>query len=771
MKTMKRLIPILVCFCLLISGNGWAEKGQAAATEARRAAVTAEAPDGEASIVFTEDESCATEINDPGVPQKTAKPEQLKVKHPGLQRKQTGGASPTGGTGAKMTILELKAKYPPGKFWNHSTNPGGEEERNNADGWTEHPCPTHEKDDGYYKSGIFTCNDFSSGYQCHGYALKLGYDATGSDPDGWELIRNADNALNNLKAGDIIRYLNEQHTIYVIAVNEEQIMYTDCNTGLTCVIHWGSITTKSEIRKTFSYLLRSPVEIPWGGDGACWCNAKKAGLYTANQDIDIRSGHGYEYSAVATIPAGMTVQVLKGGAGWMHVTCGGYSGYVPEWALDEGTEDISMWIAWSTYNLTVPNDNPSEIRVNCFGDLPEGFILRTDYPEDPEGFFSIELKEWEGTDAIFRITGLAPGATTICFQVLDPETEAVLAARDLNLFVTVDKATLAASKESIKTGMSSEGATFKLTGGGYIPGPYTFRLWATSGDCFQVDFPGEWSGSTHQVRIKGTGTGSGRAVFALVCEDEVLVSKEVSITVTDDRKATLTPSEDEVSLNLKDGKDAKIWLTASGKLPEWYKILAPEIQGDNCCSTEWSGNWDGTRHAVLIHPLKTGTATLTFWLAEDKTEKKVAKAVVTVRVTKEKEDTYKLNTKTKTAEFTAPADRNATTLTIKDTVKADGVTYKVTGIAESACQGMKKLKTLTIGKNVKKIGEKAFSNCTALKTITIKSENLKEGSIGIKAFKGVTAKATVKIPKKVFKSYKTMLIEAGISKKATFKKN
>jgi hypothetical protein len=95
----------------------------------------------------------------------------------------------------------------------------------------------------------------------------------------------------------------------------------------------------------------------------------------------------------------------------------------------------------------------------------------------------------------------------------------------------------------------------------------------------------------------------------------------------------------------------------------------------------------------------------------------------------------------------------------------------VTEIAENACKDMKKLKTLKIGKNVKKIGAKAFSGCKGLKTITIKSENLTKGSIGKASFKGVPAKATIKIPLKMMKSYKTLLIKAGISKKATFKKN
>ena len=64
---------------------------------------------------------------------------------------------------------------------------------------------------------------------------------------------------------------------------------------------------------------------------------------------------------------------------------------------------------------------------------------------------------------------------------------------------------------------------------------------------------------------------------------------------------------------------------------------------------------------------------------------------------------YKLNHKKLTATFIKPAKNTATKLTIKDTVKENGKTYKVTEIKAKACKGMKKLTTLTIGKNVTKI--------------------------------------------------------------------
>lgn len=53
-------------------------------------------------------------------------------------------------------------------------------------------------------------------------------------------------------------------------------------------------------------------------------------------------------------------------------------------------------------------------------------------------------------------------------------------------------------------------------------------------------------------------------------------------------------------------------------------------------------------------------------------------------------------------------------MTIPETVKINGISYKVTSIANNAFKNNKKLKTITIGKNVTTIGESAFAGCTSL---------------------------------------------------------
>lgn len=119
---------------------------------------------------------------------------------------------------------------------------------------------------------------------------------------------------------------------------------------------------------------------------------------------------------------------------------------------------------------------------------------------------------------------------------------------------------------------------------------------------------------------------------------------------------------------------------------------------------------------------------------------------------------------------------NVTTIGDKAFYKCTSLTKvtipsKVKTIGKSAFEGCKKLKTVTIGKSVTKIGAKAFYGCSKIKTLTIKSSKLTTKKIGSKAFTKTPKSMTVKIPKKKFKAYKSMLIKKGVNKKAKFKKS
>ena len=123
---------------------------------------------------------------------------------------------------------------------------------------------------------------------------------------------------------------------------------------------------------------------------------------------------------------------------------------------------------------------------------------------------------------------------------------------------------------------------------------------------------------------------------------------------------------------------------------------------------------------------------------------------------------YKLNADG-TAEYKKTASSDSkTTVTVPDKVKAGGKTYKVTKISANAFAKCKKLKSVTIGKNIKEIGNKAFSGCKKLQKITIKSKQLKK--VGAKAFKGIHKKAKIKVPKAKLKAYKKLLKGKGQAK-------
>lgn len=131
--------------------------------------------------------------------------------------------------------------------------------------------------------------------------------------------------------------------------------------------------------------------------------------------------------------------------------------------------------------------------------------------------------------------------------------------------------------------------------------------------------------------------------------------------------------------------------------------------------------------------------------------------------------TYLLNEKKKTAVVTGAENAGEKTIAIPDTVKTDGKKYQVIGISEGAFKGMKKLKTVTIGKNVTSIGKNAFYGCKKLSSIRIKSTGLTAKTVGANAFKGIASKVVIKCPLKKLKDYKALLVKKGVPKKATFR--
>ena len=114
--------------------------------------------------------------------------------------------------------------------------------------------------------------------------------------------------------------------------------------------------------------------------------------------------------------------------------------------------------------------------------------------------------------------------------------------------------------------------------------------------------------------------------------------------------------------------------------------------------------------------------------------------------------TYKV-TKAGAEVMVYKTSKAARSVTIPATIKAKGITYKVTSIGAKAFNSNKKLKKVTIGANIAKISNNAFYKCRSLKTVIIKSVLLTKKTANKKAFKGVNKKMVIKVPKKMKKAY------------------
>jgi hypothetical protein len=117
-------------------------------------------------------------------------------------------------------------------------------------------------------------------------------------------------------------------------------------------------------------------------------------------------------------------------------------------------------------------------------------------------------------------------------------------------------------------------------------------------------------------------------------------------------------------------------------------------------------------------------------------------------------------------------------ITIPNSVKILGQTFKVTAIGKGAMKGCKKLTTVKLGSNVKTIKDEAFMNCNKLKTITLgknvktigkkvfyKDKKLKHiifkgakiSKIGKKSLQGLPKKVKITAPLKAKNKYKKLL--------------
>ena len=126
-------------------------------------------------------------------------------------------------------LAMLRRKFPAGMYWN-------EEESGVPipDGYTDQPCQSGHADK--------RCNYFDGTCQCHGFALKLGYDLFGMHASCWE--RHYD--IDRIMVGDLVRY-RSRHTVMITGVYDTYFTVADCNWNYCCNIEWDRKMKKSYI--------------------------------------------------------------------------------------------------------------------------------------------------------------------------------------------------------------------------------------------------------------------------------------------------------------------------------------------------------------------------------------------------------------------------------------------------------------------------------------------------------------------------------------------
>ena len=215
-----------------------------------------------------------------------------------------------------VTLEELQQKYPHGTYWN-----GGDPET-----YTLTPCTHHSNCD---LSGSCGCNSFRGlGIQCLGFAYQLATLVYGGNQYLERKPIYLPASIDDLKAGDIVRYKNGTHSIFVTAVDGDVVTYADCNSDYRCGIRWGQTVSKSTLKASFTYL--DPAPYAWGSGEGCDCSREYEGNYKCVVDgstLNIRSGHGTSYSKLGSIPDGAIVYVSKSNGEWAHVYYNGISGF------------------------------------------------------------------------------------------------------------------------------------------------------------------------------------------------------------------------------------------------------------------------------------------------------------------------------------------------------------------------------------------------------------------------------------------------------------
>ena len=91
--------------------------------------------------------------------------------------------------------------------------------------------------------------------ECAGFSALMYYNYYGIDPfSSAEIAYDVEQA----KPGDIVRYNNDEHSVWILSRNGESVQVAECNYDGNCSVRWYQTKSMSELRTGFSYIYKAP---------------------------------------------------------------------------------------------------------------------------------------------------------------------------------------------------------------------------------------------------------------------------------------------------------------------------------------------------------------------------------------------------------------------------------------------------------------------------------------------------------------------------------
>ncbi len=120
------------------------------------------------------------------------------------------------------------------------------------------------------------------------------------------------------------------------------------------------------------------------------------------------------------------------------------------------------------------------------------------------------------------------------------------------------------------------------------------------------------------------------------------------------------------------------------------------------------------------------------------------------------------DTKKNTVSVTGVKKKGQKTVTIPATVKIRGESYKVTAVSKKAFRKNSSVRKVILGKHVTEIGKNAFEKARNLKSVVLRTNNLKK--VGKGAFQGVDKRCVIRVPSGKAKAYRKVFGKSGMGK-------